>query len=122
MSRDPKKYFDFTLDEFTELVYTLKISPLLTLPFVKLPPVKGPIKWTKCPAVINYYFTLYTAVSTKVIPLKCKSVRDNSMPISIMGSKNLVQCLIKVQGDLATRNEKERVCVCAVFFLQAETL
>ena len=26
MSRDPKKYFGFTFDEFTELVYTVEIA------------------------------------------------------------------------------------------------
>ena len=36
MSSDPKTYFGFTFDEFTELVYTGKIAQLPTQPFVSL--------------------------------------------------------------------------------------
>ena len=37
MSSDPKKYFGFTFDQFTELVYTAKIAQLSTQPFGRLP-------------------------------------------------------------------------------------
>ena len=37
ISSDPKNYFGFTFDEFTELVYTVKIAQLSTQPFVRLP-------------------------------------------------------------------------------------
>ena len=37
MSSDPKKYFGFTFDQFTELVYTAKIAQLSTQSFVRLP-------------------------------------------------------------------------------------
>ena len=44
------------------------------------------------------------------------------MLIAIIGSKSLAS-LIEVQGDSATRNEKERIhaCVRAVSFQHAET-
>ena len=48
---------------------------------------------------------LYTAVSTKVVPEKCKSVRDKVDWL----------CLIAVQGDSATRNEKEGIHVFVLF-------
>ena len=38
-----------------------------------------------------------------------------TMPIGIMGSKNFV-CLIEVQGDSATRNEKEGIRFLCCFF------
>ena len=34
-SSDPKKYFGFTFDQFTELVYTAKNAQLSTGPFVR---------------------------------------------------------------------------------------
>ena len=37
MSSDPKKYFGFTFDQLTELVFTVKIDQLSTQPFVRLP-------------------------------------------------------------------------------------
>ena len=38
MSSDPKNYFGFTFEEFTELMYAKKIAQLLlTQPFVRLP-------------------------------------------------------------------------------------
>ena len=42
------------------------------------------------------------------------------MPIGIMGSKSFAFS-IKVKGDSATRNEKERIRVWAVSFHHAET-
>ena len=36
MLSDPKKYFGFTFDKFTELVYTVKIARLSTQPFARL--------------------------------------------------------------------------------------
>ena len=36
MSSYPRKYFGFTFDHFTELVYTAKIAQLSTEPFVRL--------------------------------------------------------------------------------------
>ena len=52
--------------------------------------------------------------------LSDKSVKAYAaMPIGILGNKSLV-CLIKVQGDSATRNENERICVCAVSFHHAQ--
>ena len=36
MLNDPKKYFGFTFDKFTELVYTVKIARLSTQPFARL--------------------------------------------------------------------------------------
>ena len=38
MSSDPKNYYGFTFDEFTELVYAVKFAQLLlTQPFLRLP-------------------------------------------------------------------------------------
>ena len=36
MSSHPRKYFGFTFDQFTELVYTAKITQLSREPFVRL--------------------------------------------------------------------------------------
>ena len=62
---------------------------------------------------------IYIAVSTKVVPQKCKSVHA-TRPFGIMGSKSLV-LLDVVHCDSASRNEKERIRVCAVSFHHAET-
>ena len=57
-------------------------------------------------------FYVNTVVSTKVVPQKCKRVRD----ISIMGRIVRVWlCLIEVQGDSATRNEKKGIHVFVLF-------
>ena len=61
----------------------------------------------------------YTVVSTKFVPQKCESVRDNA--VWHYGYLRVWICLIEGQGDSATRNEKGRIHVCAVSFHHAET-
>ena len=57
-------------------------------------------------------FYVNTAVSTKVVPQKCKSV----MSIGIMGRiVRVLFCLIEVQGDSATRKEKDGIHVFVLF-------
>ena len=58
----------------------------------------------------------YTPVSTKVFPRKCR--RQYRLALWVV---RVWFCLIEVQGDSATRNEKKQIHVFAVSFHHAET-